>query len=130
MSRYFKFAFVLFFLFSYHYLNAEDKPSSSENTALSVTQARMADNKAKVILIGMIVQRDHDYYLRDLTGQVKLEIPRKIMSQINMASKVRIEGIIKTNFLRYISKSVDPTIRVKSIEIFKPKPKTSEIDSD
>lgn len=115
MSKILKFSLSIFcFLTALYISAASNAPDQIANT---VAQAKQADNKAQVILTGVIIQRNGNYFLRDLTGQIKLDFPPTKKITIITNSKVKITGKIKTNLLRLVTKSVEPTVRVRSLEV-------------
>ncbi len=89
----------------------------SNQTINTVALVKQADSKEHVELIGVLVKKGNDYYLKDSTGEVKLDIPAgrniKIPSE---GAQVKLTGKIKTNILRAISKKINPVVRVRNIE--------------
>jgi len=117
MNKFLKFSLFIFCFLTALYLSAAS--NDSDQIANTVAQAKQADNKAQVVLTGVIIQRDGNYFLRDLTGQIKLDFPPAKRITIITNSKVKITGKIRTNLLRLVSKSVEPTVRVRSLEVVK-----------
>ncbi|MEI6055137.1 MAG: NirD/YgiW/YdeI family stress tolerance protein [Lentisphaerota bacterium] len=125
MAKIIKFAIICCCLLTSVYLSAESR--DSDQTLNTVASAKQADNKAQVILTGVIIQRDGNYFLRDLTGQIKLDFPPSKNITIVTNQKVKITGKIKTNLLRLVTKSVEPTVRVRSLEVIQ---NASEVSAD
>lgn len=115
MSKILKFSVIVCCILSSFYLLADSK--NPDHPAITVALAKQADNKTHVTLTGFIIQRDGNYFLRDLTGQIKLDFPPAKNIKIITNAKVKITGKIKTNLLRLITKSIEPTVRVSSLEI-------------
>lgn len=107
--------------------HAKAEENGSGMNITTVAMAKQSDNKAQVALTGVIVQRDGNYYLRDITGQIKLDFPPAKKITVITNARVRITGKIKTNLLRLLTKSVDPTVRVRTLEVV---PIDSEDSSD
>lgn len=123
MGKALKLSLAVFCLLASFYISAGSK--DSDQTVNTVASAKQADNKAQVTLTGIIIQRDGNYFLRDLTGQIKLDFPRSKNITIVTNQKVKITGKIKTNLLRLVTKSVEPTVRVRSLEVIQNTPDVS-----
>ena len=115
MSKVLKLSLAIFCLLASFYISAGSK--DSDQTVNTVASAKQADNKAQVTLTGIIIQRDGNYFLRDLTGQIKLDFPKEKNIAIVTNARVKITGKIKTNLLRLVTKSIEPTVRVRSLEV-------------
>lgn len=115
MSKILKLSLSICCLLTSFYLSADSKDSNQ--IANTVVLAKQADNKAQVTLTGVIIQRDGNYFLRDLTGQIKLDFPPAKKITVITNQKVKITGKIKTNLLRLVTKNVEPTVRVRSLEV-------------
>ena len=125
MSKVLKLSLAIFCFLASFYISAGSK--DSDQTVNTVASAKQADNKAQVTLTGIIIQRDGNYFLRDLTGQIKLDFPHSKNITIVTNQKVKITGKIKTNLLRLVTKSVEPTVRVRSLEIIQ---NASDVSAD
>ena len=125
MSKVLKLSLAICCLLASFYISAESR--DSDQTLNTVASAKQADNKAQVILTGVIIQRDGNYFLRDLTGQIKLDFPPSKNITIVTNQKVKITGKIETNLLRLVTKSVEPTVRVRSLEVIQ---NASEVSAD
>ncbi len=101
-------------------VNLSANSKSSDQVVNTVALAKQADNKAHVTLTGVIVKRDGNYFIRDLTGQIKLDFPPAKKIDVTTNVNVIITGKIKTNLLRLITKNIEPTVRVNSLKIAQP----------
>jgi len=93
----------------------QDPTNQTINTVALVNQA---DSKEHVELTGTLTKKSSAYYLKDSTGEVKLDIPTdKNITVPAEGTNVKIYGKIKTNLLRAVSKSIAPVVRVQKIEV-------------